>query len=80
MTWIKVLGLFCLLGWVFSWAVAAVKEQTGRDRLGGAGLGALGALVVGVAAIAARRCSSAADQLTGPLRSVPVVPGRSPPG
>ena len=43
LTWIKVLGLFCLLGWVLSWAVAALKEQTSRTRMSWLDMGGLGA-------------------------------------
>jgi hypothetical protein len=30
LTWVKVAGLFCLLGWIAGWVVAAIKERAGR--------------------------------------------------
>jgi hypothetical protein len=30
LTWVKVIGLFCLLGWVAQWVVAALKERVVR--------------------------------------------------
>lgn len=43
LTWVKVVGLFCLLGWTVSWLVAAIKNRAaGRgDALDIAGLVAL---------------------------------------
>jgi len=34
LTWIKIIGLFCLMGWVLSWVTAALKERSAaRPRL-----------------------------------------------
>jgi hypothetical protein len=30
LTWIKVVGLFCLLAWVGGWAITAIKERIGK--------------------------------------------------
>ena len=52
-TWLKVVGLFCLTGWIAAWVITAVKERAGSasrtfDFI------ALGALVVGLAAVLIR--------------------------
>jgi ABC-type transport system involved in multi-copper enzyme maturation permease subunit len=47
MAWLKIVGLFCLLAWVLSWVVAALKEPAlKRNRL--FDWAALGALLVGL--------------------------------
>ena len=73
MTWLKVLGLFCLLGWVLSWIVAALKEQSGRAR-GLLDLAALGALIAGAVATLLGVIASA-GQLIAPLQRVPIFLG-----
>lgn len=46
--WVKVISLFCLLGWVTSWLAAALKERTGK-ALNVLDVAALAALVGGAA-------------------------------
>lgn len=50
LTWVKVLGLFCLVGWLLAWVVAAVKDQSSKGRAGVLDLLALGGVVAGVVA------------------------------
>ncbi len=52
-TWIKVIGLFCLLGWVMSWVVAAVKASN-QARLRPLDIAALVALLGAIGSVLLR--------------------------
>lgn len=74
MTWIKVLGLFCLLGWLLAWLVTAVKDQSSTGRTGVLDLLALGGLIAGgVATFLGVLVST--GQLIESLRPLPVFLG-----
>ena len=53
LTWFKVVGLFCLLGWVGSWAIAALKKRSAA-RTNALDVAALVALIGGLAAMLLR--------------------------
>jgi hypothetical protein len=77
-TWLKVVGLFCLLAWAGSWVVTALKEKQsllGRSR-GAAWLdvAALAAVALGVVA-ALLSVLQAANRLPAGLRVAPLALG-----
>lgn len=73
LTWTKVAGLFCLLGWTLTWIVAALKEPPeGRRGLGPIGVAALAGLVVGlVAALLGVLVATHRVHLPGHLAALP---------
>jgi hypothetical protein len=75
MTWCKVVGLFCLLGWVLSWLFASMKDDApgrgGFRPIDAAGLiGVIAALVAALSSVAL-----SAQSLPASFRPLPTAAG-----